>query len=692
MTYDLVLAWVAAIFSTLLAFAGIVRKRRSLSRWFYFVGMIGLAAESVLATRPPGAAFGQGPVLTIRSLLPGIWLVFSLTYSRGDYREYLKQWRPLILITFLLPVALLVLFGDELFYAQSQAGDPEWRSVGAAKAFIGFLLLGAVLILMNLERTFRSAVGTMLWRIKFFVLGLGVIFGAKVYTQSQALLFSADTLALSGIETIALIVGGTLMAIGYFRSGFKEIDVYPSRAVLHTSLTVLLVGGYLFAIGILAQVVAHTGGAESFRLQAFLVLLGIVFLALVLTSARLRQNIQRFISHHFKRPRYNFRVIWTRFTQSTSSALDRPSLCVAAAEIISQTFNVLSVTFWLFDEDKEKLAFGASTAQSAPDPENSAVSFPTSDPGLLRLREPFDLEKVKGEGAEILRQLSASQFREGGNRVCVPLLAGERWLGAAILADRVSGLPFTLEEFDLLKCIGDQVAASVLNLSLTEKIMLGKELGAFQTISAFFVHDLKNAASTLSLMLQNLPVHFDDPAFRQDALRGIGDTADRINQLIGRLSAVRGRLELKLAKLDLNSLIDEVQRSLNSEKSVEWVKELEAVPELLGDQEQLRNVFTNLLLNASEAISTGGRITLRTSQVGKWAALSVSDNGCGMSPSFLRDSLFRPFQTTKKKGLGIGMFQSKMIVDAHGGNVRVRSEPGKGTTFQVMLPLERSSS
>ena len=75
--------------------------------------------------------------------------------------------------------------------------------------------------------------------------------------------------------------------------------------------------------------------------------------------------------------------------------------------------------------------------------------------------------------------------------------------------------------------------------------MLAKELEAFQTMSAFFVHDLKNATSSLSLTLQNLPVHFDDPEFREDALRGIANTVNRINMHIGRLSVLRNKLELK---------------------------------------------------------------------------------------------------------------------------------------------------
>jgi signal transduction histidine kinase len=81
-------------------------------------------------------------------------------------------------------------------------------------------------------------------------------------------------------------------------------------------------------------------------------------------------------------------------------------------------------------------------------------------------------------------------------------------------------------------------------------------------------------------------------------------------------------------------------------------------------------------------------VRVETVQSDGWAILSVADNGCGMSPAFLKASLFRPFQTTKKKGLGIGMFQSKMIIEAHRGKIQVESEPGTGTTFRVMLPLK----
>ncbi len=216
--------------------------------------------------------------------------------------------------------------------------------------------------------------------------------------------------------------------------------------------------------------------------------------------------------------------------------------------------------------------------------------------------------------------------------------------------------------------------------------MRAKELEAFQAMSAFFVHDLKNAASTLSLTLQNLPVHFDDPAFRQDALRGIADTATRINELISRLGALR-RLELKLAEVDMNALVADALQVLKRPSAINVIQDLRLKPTLKVDPAQMNSVVTNLLLNARDAVGSGGTIKVETTQHNGWAILSVADNGCGMSPDFLRRALFRPFQTTKKKGLGIGMFQSKMVVEAHQGKIQVESQPGSGTTVRVLLPL-----
>jgi putative PEP-CTERM system histidine kinase len=691
------LAFAAAAFSAALASAAVCRKRRSVATWCFSAGMLTFALESVFtamerhALLSENAALWRSLAVAARSFLPGIWLWFSLTYSRGNSREFSTKSRFLVLAAFILPLGVFLVFREQLASISPHSESmSNWliSSYAAAKALNAMLLVAAVLVLMNLERTFRSAVGTMRWRIKFIVLGLGIVFGARIYTLSQALLFSKDMLGLTDLDTAALLIGCTLITVAFVRSGFGEIDVYPSHAVLRTSLTVLLAGAYLFTVGVLAQVAAWTGGSTTFQLQAFVVLLGFALLAVLLLSNRVQQKIQRFVSRHFKRPQYDFRQIWMHFTRCTASVLDQSGLCAAAAKLISETLSVLSVTIWLFDE-QERLVFTASTSRSEREYSDAVSNVAGLNRNLTNVRElskPFDLEKAKGDYAENLRQISTSQFRTGGNRVCMPLWTGDHCIGVAILADRVSAVPYTAEELDLLKCMGDQIAVSLLNLRLTEEIMRAKELESFQAISAFFIHDLKNAASTLSLTLQNIPLYFDDPGFRQDALRGIGETATRINQLISRVGALR-HLELKPEELDLNLLVDDALEVLKGAPEINVLKELHLRPKLRLDRAQFRSVITNLLLNARDALAADGEVRIQTSQSDGWAIFSVADNGCGMSPAFVKTSLFRPFRTTKKKGLGIGMFQSKMIVEAHRGKIQVESEPGAGTTFRIMLPL-----
>jgi putative PEP-CTERM system histidine kinase len=369
---------------------------------------------------------------------------------------------------------------------------------------------------------------------------------------------------------------------------------------------------------------------------------------------------------------------------------------MATANLISETFNVLSVTIWLADENEELLLFAASTLRSEREAGHDAALNPSALPFRLKdlgeLSRPFDLERAKGAWAEALREVSSGQFRTGGNRIAIPLRTGETWLGLAILADRVSAAPYTIEEFDLLKCIGDQVAVSLFNLQLTAEILRAKEMEAFQTVSTFFVHDLKNVASSLGLMLQTLPVHFDNPEYRADALRSIRETNGRIQQMIDRLGALRRAVTTERRRINLNDVVRESIIALGELPGTRIESNLNEVLPIQADSEQLRSVITNLLINAREAVNEKGEINVRSRADADWASLMVQDNGVGMTEEFVRESLFRPFQTTKEKGLGIGLYQCRMIVESHGGKISVTSALGCGTTFRVSLPLDRERS
>jgi len=629
------------------------------------------------------------PAFVAESFVPLLWLAFSLTYSRSNYESFLSRWKFPLIVLGLLPVTALVAPLAGLLGAP-RAPDLWWLRSGPATTAVNItLLVSLVLILTHLEQTFRSAVGTMRWRIKFVVVGLAVIFGARLYVRSQALLFAAPETAFWSIESGALLLGCLFLALAYARNRLAEVDVYPSLVVVRSSLTVVIVGGYLLVLGVLAQVATRSGGAEIFQFQALVLMIGTVGLALLLMSDRARQRLRTFAGRHFSKAQHDSVRIWTQFSQRLTAVRDEPTLCSVAVKLISETFDALSVTVWLFDEDKGRLTVGASTAQGA------IVADAQHDPalhevagGLRESTSAFDLDVIDEPWAAQLRQLNPTTFTQGGNRLCVPLRAGQRAIGAVVLADRVNGSVYTVEELELLRCIGDDLTSVLLNLRLAAEVARGRELDAFRLMSTFFVHDLKNAATSLNLTLKNLPVHFDDPAFRADALRSIGNTAGRIDDMIARLSALRERPETIRVEADLNDLVNEVLTRISAIPNVEVEKDLRPLPLIFADREQIQSVVTNLVLNARDALGTDGIIRVRTETQGARVLLSVIDNGCGMTEAFLQESLFQPFQSTKKKGLGIGLFQARAIVHAHGGGMHVRSEVGRGTTFQVSLPAK----
>jgi putative PEP-CTERM system histidine kinase len=487
-----------------------------------------------------------------------------------------------------------------------------------------------------------------------------------------------------------VVLGSLMIVRSLLREGHFDGDIYPPQKMLSNSITIFVAGAYLFIVGVLAKIVTFLGGDASFTVKAFAVLLALVALALVALSDRVRLRARRFVSRHFQRPFYDYRMVWRKFTECTARRVERDDLCAGVVKLMSDIFQALSVTIWLTNDSLDKLTLAASTSLSGPkaeDLELGAAEISKVISALRGCQDPIDLEASTESWATTLKRLQPDEFHKGGNRICVPLMASGEFLGMMMLGDRVEGLSFSVQDFDLLRSISDQVAANLLNIKLSQRLSQAKQLEAFQAMSAFFVHDLKNTASTLSLMLQNLPTHFNDPRFREDALRGISKTVTHINELIRRLSLLRQELTVRLVESDLNTSVTEALTSVELGSSIEIFKELRPLPKIHLDPAHMQNVVMNLIFNARDAMSSGGQIRVETDGHNGWVVLSVSDTGCGMNAEFIQRSLFRPFQTTKKQGIGIGMFQCKMIVEAHRGKIEVQSEVAKGTTFRIFLPV-----
>jgi len=698
------LSLLASLFCTALAMFALVRDRRSLVHQLFALGMAVLASEAALRTMSAQAALPSEVLswerarLLSTAFVPVSWLLFSLSFARANQEQSLAKWKRTVVAVFVIPTVLAVGFSGSIF---TDAYRPDfaapWRvELGwSGYLFSLFFLLSAVVILMNLERTLQFSSGEVRWRIKFMILGLGALFAVRIYSNTQMLIFSFLDTMLETLDAGALLVADLLILFSLIRAPRLNMEIYLSQSFIYGSITVITAGLYLLAVGFLAGSIGYLGGSQTFAVAAFVVFIALLGLTSILLSHRLRHQTKRFISRHFQRPRYDYRKEWTAFTRHTASVLKIGDLCQAVAKMVAETFAVSSVSIWLWDETRQHVRLGGSTVFSgadAPGLQSFAKGVTALGRAMKEQTDPVDFDLLEAGWAVSLKQANLDCFRAARIRYCVALIANNDAAGLITLNERITKEPLSLEEFDLLRTIADQAAASIVNLKLSEQLLGAKEMEAFQAVSAFFVHDLKNLAPTLSLTVQNLRTHFDDPAFRNDALRALTQSVEKINGLCSRLALLTKQPELKISDVDLNRLVADTLASLNGAMKVCVKQDLRNVPKLRIDSEEMQKVLLNLFLNASEALNGAGEIQVRTEEKDGWVTLSVQDNGCGMSEEFIAHSLFHPLQTTKRQGLGIGLFQSRKIVEAHHGRIEVESAEGKGSTFRVILPTMRKVS
>lgn len=704
MTPNIFIPWIGFAASLVTGSLGLVtlaHQPKSVARVSFAVGMLLLAIESALGllgnqTQQLSSAlvYHEGRLIIMAVMAP-VWLVFSLHYARGGDARASKGWKGIALLSWLLPLGAILVPGAMVSAAGAGAhGSAITVGFGGKAMYLhAVVILTTIVTLGNLEQTFRAVTGTMRWRIKFLLFGLGVIFLVRLYSSGWALVQQECVHSDDLVRSVGLVVAGVLIIWSLARMGLTEAEVYPSQKVIVTAATTSLVTVYLCSVAILAKVVSRPVGEREIPLPALVVLVGLLLMGLLLLSDRIRQRAILFFSRHFNRPLYDYRGIWQTYAERVVRTKDEPEFCRVSAAFVSELFQALSVTIWQVDVTQRRLAFGGSTLLTV----DSANDLLCSNPlpfelieTLLKQHGVMDLDDPRASWTDARSQLFAGQFQEaGGHRLCVPLRVAENTLGLLLVGDRVGARAYSAEELDLLHTIAGEIGRGLLSLKSARHLLNDKEIQAFQNMSAFFVHDLKNTASTLSLTLQNLGRHSDKPAFREEAVRSVSLCVSHINELIGGLSVLRQDLKVSLQDSDLNTLIQETLEEMKGALACPVECRLGSIPRVALDPIQMKKVLANLLLNACDASSQGGSVQVATGLREPYGVvLSVQDTGCGMDEDYVRDKLFRPFHSTKNGGLGIGLYHAKTIVDAHHGEIEVDSAVQIGTTFRVCLPMK----
>jgi len=537
------------------------------------------------------------------------------------------------------------------------------------------------MVLVNLERTVRSADRAQRWRMKYFMLALFAIMAIAIFDVSQVILYAAADQWIAPLFSTVMIIGCGLMTFAVIRHRLFEVDVFLSRYVVYNSVTLVLVGVYLLGVGLAAQAVKSLGGDDSAYWGALVVVVSVIALAIILLSYDIRTRIKVFINRHFFKYKYDYRKEWMDLTERLSAKPTVEAIASALATMFFETFWIRDTHLWLADERERDLA-----PVAAP-PDAAALRWTPAALAALKARdEPLVVADPSEPRLALPDGAPAEGLRTLGVRILVPLVVQDRLVGVLGLAAPHTASPLTEEDFALLKTIGKQVAASVLNAQLLRQLVASKELESFHAFSTFLLHDLKNFVSMLSLLVDNMGRNFDNPAFRDDALKNLSQTVDKMKRLMERLRDLAQPPAPAFEPVDLNrigrAVVEEVRPSLKARVLTEWG----TVPPVRADAAQIRRVLINLLLNAEEAVAGSGDIHVSTRADHNMVTCRVADNGPGIPPEFLQTQMFKPFATTKSGGFGIGLYQCKTIVEAHGGRIVAESREGQGSILSFSIP------
>jgi putative PEP-CTERM system histidine kinase len=281
--------------------------------------------------------------------------------------------------------------------------------------------------------------------------------------------------------------------------------------------------------------------------------------------------------------------------------------------------------------------------------------------------------------------------RRRGRRVIAPLLVGNHLLGFLVL--RAPPEPFTMnfEDRDLLKTVGRNVAVQLAQRQADESLAQSRQFDAYNRFAAFVMHDLKNCVAQLQLLLANAERHRSNPVFVDDAIGTIRNSTERMTRLIEQLQSreVHGTARV----VDLAAIAQSaVLRSEARQPAVRYEGGAARLP-VRADPDRLSAVIDHVIRNAQDATPEPGRVTVSLKSREGMAHLRVVDDGMGMDEDFVRNRLFKPFDTTKgAKGMGIGAFQTREYIRSLGGDVEVQSAPGRGTDFSIRLVLCETSN
>ena len=536
---------------------------------------------------------------------------------------------------------------------------------------IGFGVIG----LLTIENLWRNTEPPQRWHVWPLCLALGGLFAYELFLFSDAFITRGRVDPGLGLgRAIVSAFMAPLLALAMARNLQWRVDIHVSRQVVLHTATLGASGSFLLAVALVGMVLRGFGGDWGLVLQLAMLFGSIVVLATVLSSGNLRRRLKYVISRNFFTHRYDYRIEWLKFIELVSEPKYGEELPVRIIRALAEFVDSPAGVLWSLSRG---IGYHPVAAWRIPVPGD--VNLAVDDPIVLGFRDGGWIQERTPEAAETWSFASDQAW------LAVPLSHRGAVVGFVLLDRPRHGVNPDWESFDLLRAAGRQAASYLAEERSTKVLRDAELLTEYSKRFAFVVHDIKNLASQLNLIVSNAKRYIDDPEFQRDMLRTVEDAVARMNKLLGQLKADAGSRAARL--VDPTDVISAVAAEFTG-TPVAIENRDEAGPCAVAiDPDRLRSALTHLVQNAIDASCPRDRVTISSRRLGMQLLIDIIDRGPGMDDAFIRDELFLPFRSTKAGGYGIGAFQTRELIRMVGGDLEVISEKGFGTTMRIVLPL-----
>lgn len=611
----------------------------------------------------------------------------------------LKQlWRPLIVLAM-----ITAWFSPWFTFTDNISHNNKIQLTHIGEILFSLLFCYHLLALFFVEKIFRSITTIQKRVFILYLISTGVISLGSMVVFVRILFYKAIYFEVIQLHSAlcGIFFPGILLGLTRYRLWQEKLSI--GRGIVYTSFTILFFGIFLFTLGVVASIVRFSG-IDFNEFEEFVMLFCLLFIGiLTIFSPQMRKAITVLSRKYIYKSKYDYRDQLLRLHRAHQAAGNIHQTIYAFLDNLQYTIIVKHAFVFIRSQNKNSF--------SPVGPKTAALNRFSlrANSALIKAFESLEVPAISihHQNAEIIVAAIESEHALIETMHISHLFAiknEQNLLGVLCIA--AGNHHFDSEDLLIISMFCESIGTALYRDKILTEFIQQKQFESFNHMSSFFVHDIKNQVATLSLLTKNARTSIHDTSFHPVLLRSLENCSTNLSTLIEKLQKPPQKDQLQLLPANCNAVIQKVidQTVPVLPPTMTIRQQLLPLPNIVIDETALYFVIKNLVINAIEAIKIEGTITCSSGTISGFINddtyhfcltpsdrenhtlyLMVEDNGPGMTRNFLDNHLFKPFNTTKDKGIGIGLYQCKSLIESMEGRLLCWSEEGKGSRFCILL-------